>query len=498
MTRRYISVWFPHIRTDWFALSEPSLHNRPFVLRTNVHGRMVISATNIQAERCGIHVGLVLADARALVPGLEARDDVQELPDKILVALAAWCIRFTPVVSVDLPGGLLLEVTGCSHLWGGESSYMKAIESRLNARGYGVRIGMADTPGVAWAVARFGSEPLLIESGHHQRVLAALPPEALRIEAEAVQRLHKLGLHQIGQFVNMSKQVLRRRFGQVLLNQIDKALGRQPDELIPLEPPGLYLERLPCLETIMTREGIDIALETLLVTLCGRLQKEQKGLRAVLLKGYRVDGKVVEAKVGTNRPTHHVHHLMRLFEHKVSALDPGHGIELFVLEATDVEDNPVAQESLWEARGGLEDERLSELIDRLVDRGGIEVSRYVPAEHYWPERSFTKATSLSEVGLSAWKTEVLRPSYLLRNPEVIEVTAPIPDYPPMLFIHGGKVHRIVRADGPERIEQEWWLQQGQHRDYYQVEDEEGGRYWIFRLGHYHDQNYQWFIHGFFA
>lgn len=498
MTRRFISVWFPHIRTDWFALSEPSLHHRPFVLRNAVHGRMIISATNTQAERRGIQEGLVLADARALVPGLEARDDVPELAERILSELASWCIRFTPTVAVDLPHGLLMEVTGCPHLWGGEVMYMQAIQSRLNARGYDVGIGMADTPGVAWAMARFGTGTLRVESGQQQTALTALPPEALRIEQETVQRLHKLGLHKIGQFINMSRQVLRRRFGQSMLDQLDKALGWQLDELVPVVPPSVYQERLPCMEPIVTREGIDIALERLLVALCGRLQKEQKGLRRALLKGYRIDGRIVEGKVGTHRPTHHVSHLMRLFENKVALLDPGPGIELFILEATEVEENPCGQERIWQQVGGLGDERLSELIDRLVDRGGIEVSRYLPAEHYWPEWSFRKATSIEESSTSPWKTDCPRPTYLFSSPEAIEVTAPIPDYPPMLFIYGGKIHRIVRADGPERIEQEWWLQQGQHRDYYQVEDEEGQRYWIFRLGHYHDKNYQWFIHGLFA
>jgi protein ImuB len=498
MGRRFISIWFPHLRTDWFGLKERTLHERPFVLRSPVHGRMIISACNIQAERKGINTGLVLADARALVPGLEARDDVPGLSDKVLQELAVWCIRFTPVVAVDPPHGLFMEVTGCAHLWGGETSYMAAIESRLNARGYGVRIAMADTPGVAWAMARYGAEPLCVKPGEQDRALEKLPPESLRIGSEVVERLHKLGLHRIGQFVNMPKQVLRRRFGQSLLDQIEKAQGWQIDDLLPVMMPVDYEERLPCLEPIATREGIVIALEKLLMMLCGRLQKEQKGLRRLCLKGYRVDGKVAEAKIGTHRPTHHVKHLMKLFDHKISGIEPGLGIELFLLQAFDVEDNPAGQERLWESGGGLTDERLSELIDRMVDRGGIEVSRYLPAEHYWPERSYRRTTDLAETVSTPWRTDVVRPSQIWDPPQLIEVTAPIPDYPPMLFIYEGKVHRIMRADGPERIEQEWWLQQGQHRDYYQVEDEEGGRYWIFRLGHYHDKNYQWFIHGFFA
>jgi len=498
MNRRFISLWFPHLRTDAFALKDTSRHDRPFVLKASVHGRMIITAANIQAERRGIHAGLVLAVARALGSNLESCDDEMGLAGAVLLELAIWCVRFSPTVMVDEPEGLLMEVTGCAHLWGGEPDYVRSIESRLNAKGYGVRVGMADTPGVAWAVARFGSGTLTISPGLQEQVMAGLPPEAWRIDQEIVQRLHKLGLRKTGMFMNMSRRVLRRRFGQVLLDQLDKALGIQSEELVPVMPPSGCEERLPCMEPILTREGIMIALENLLLKLCGRLQKAQKGLRKVSLKGYRIDGQVVETGVGTSRPTCHVNHLIRLFEHKISTLDPGLGIELFVVEATVVEDAIPEQERLWEDRGGLDDERLSELIDRMVDRGGIEVSRYLPAEHYWPERSFRIADSIEEKPSSYWRTDVSRPVQVLAKPEHIEVTAPIPDYPPMLFVYRGNIHRIARAEGPERIEQEWWLQEGQHRDYYQVEDEQGARYWIFRRGHYHDKDFEWFIHGFFA
>jgi len=140
------------------------------------------------------------------------------------------------------------------------------------------------------------------------------------------------------------------------------------------------------------------------------------------------------------------------------------------------------------------------LIDRLAGKIGADaIHRYLPAEHYWPERSFKKSSSLIEQPTTQWKLDAPRPLRLLEAPESIEVTAPIPDYPPMLFRHKGKLHKIVKADGPERIEQEWWIEEGQHRDYYSVEDEEGCRYWLFRSGHYDaEKKPQWFVHGFFA
>jgi protein ImuB len=172
---------------------------------------------------------------------------------------------------------------------------------------------------------------------------------------------------------------------------------------------------------------------------------------------------------------------------------------LFVLEALRVEDHFPIQEEMWNGVSGLEDIRLSELVDRLTMRlGEGAVCRYLPEEHYWPERSSKATTSLQERPVTTWPTNKRRPLQILQPPEAIQVTAPIPDYPPMLFRYQGRLHTIVKADGPERIEQEWWIQQGQHRDYYCVEDEDGGRYWLFRLGHYHDKSFQWFMHGFFS
>jgi protein ImuB len=499
MGKRFVSIWFRHLTTDWFSLRQPELRDIPFVLRTPSHGRMVITSVNAIAKAKGVHVGMVLADARAIIPELEVRDDPSELIEKLLHRLAEWCIRFSPFVAVDATDGLIIDATGCTHLWGGDEAYISDIIRRLRGRHYDVRAAMADTAAVACAVARYGTPPLIIPPGMHREALLVLPPESLRLEHEAVMRLHKLGLHKISQFVDIPRQSLRRRFGPAFLTRLDMALGHTQEALEPVFPVEAYQERLPCMEPILTAEGIAIALEELLKTLCYRLQQEQKGMRNAIFKCYRVDGIMVQIDIATNRPSHHVQHLFRLFSLKIQTIEPALGIELFVLEAPKVEDHLSQQEKIWEGAGGLEDERLSELIDRLSTRVGMKsINRFVPDEHYWPERSLKAANTLTEKPSIDWRTDKLRPTQLLQKPERIEVTAPIPDYPPMLFIHHGKIHKIVKADGPERIEQEWWLQEGQHRDYYRVEDEEGQRYWLFRLGHYDDKVYQWYVHGVFA
>jgi protein ImuB len=189
-----------------------------------------------------------------------------------------------------------------------------------------------------------------------------------------------------------------------------------------------------------------------------------------------------------------------LFENKLSALRPGPGIELFILEAPKVEDHSAKQEKIWEDKCSLDNPVLAELLDRVADRNGPgSIHRYLPAELYWPERSYREATTLVQQRDTEWRMDIPRPILLLPVPERIDVTAPIPDYPPMNFRYRNNLYKIMKADGPERIEQEWWLQEGKHRDYYRVEDETGNRYWLFRSGHYEEnKTHQWYLHGFFA
>jgi protein ImuB len=500
MQKRFISIWFRYLKTDWFTRRRPSLRDKPFVLAAPDHGRMIVTSANLLAQKQGIDTGMSVADARALIPALEVLDDSPEIADRLLAGLAEWCIRYTPSVAADPPNGLLLDVTGCAHLWGGEMEYITGINNRITYFGYDIRAAMADTIGAAWAASRFGKNITVIESGQQSEALILLPPAALRLEAPAIERLEKLGLRQISQFINMPRSALRRRFGSSLLQRLDQALGHEEELIIPINPIEAYHERLPCLELIVTATGIEIALQRLLDAVCHRLQKDQKGLRSASFKGYRMDGKIQEISIGTNRASCNSKHLFKLFETRIETIEPALGIELFTLDALKVEALPAMQENLWENTMSLDNIDLCELLDRIGGKiGAANIQRYIPAGHYWPERSFDNASSINEILPATWKSGRPRPLQLFSRPEPIEVTAPIPDYPPMLFRYKGKLHKIIKADGPERIEAEWWLQDGQHRDYYCVEDEDGYRYWLFRAGHYDEaKSYQWFIHGFFA
>ena len=360
-------------------------------------------------------------------------------------------------------------------------------------------MAIADTIGAAWAVARFGKEKAIIAADEQKAAIRSLPPAALRIPTDITERLEKLGLTRIGSFMDMPRPALRRRFGVALLIQLDKALGQQIEALLPVRPVAAYEERLPAPEPIRTATGIEIALQKLLEALCARLVKEEKGLRAAVFKGYRMDKNIQQIEIGTNRPSRDAAHLFRLFEIRIATMEPALGFELFLLEATIVEDYDSEIEQLWQIGKAEHEKEVAELLDRIAGKLGKKaIHRYLPAEHYWPERSIRQATSLQETPQTMWRTDRPRPVHLLPQPEAIEVMVALPDYPPNLFHDKGKGYRISKADGPERIEREWWLEEGQYRDYYCVEDEGGRRYWLFRLGSYAETNPKWFIHGFFA
>lgn len=500
MQKRFMAIWFRYLTTDRLTLCRPELKGRPLVLATAERGRKVITAVNAEAQKQGIAAGTPVADARAMISGLEVFDEQPGHALKLLNALAGWSIRYTPFVTIDPPDGLILDISGCAHLWGGEHGYLKEIVNRLRNSGYHTHAAIADTAGTAWAISRYGKASSVIESKGQAQALLSLPPAALRLEPGVLERLHKLGMNQIKRFMDMPRSVLRRRFGNDLILRLGQALGTEDEPLFPLQPAEPYLERLPCLEPIRTAAGIEIAIQKLLHTLCRRLQQEGMGLRTAVLKCYRIDGETVQAEIGTNCASRHTEHLFKLFQHRIPSIEPALGIELFTLEAPKVEEVSRTQEALWSKNPGLNAADVTELLDRVAMRVGREaICRYLPDEHYWPERSFKVSVSVTEKPSAEWRTDRPRPVVLLKKPVRIEVTAPIPDYPPMLFIYKGRRHIIKKADGPERIEREWWLDTGEHRDYYQAEDEEGKRYWIFRSGHYSgEKDNQWFIHGFFA
>ena len=497
MSKRYLAIWFPHLLTDQMAIRQKLLKGQAYALTSLERNKEMMVHVSHQAHALGLRPHMPLADARIAVPSLQVFKYEAQQQQQLLQEMAEWFIRYTPQVAINPPDGLFLDLTGCT-VWKSETQHLAEIGERFSQK-YHIKMAIADTLGAAWALAHYHGAQIA-EPGQQLQALLHLPPSALRLEAPVLQRLAKLGFHNIDSFIHLTPSVLRRRFGHHINLRIGQALGHQPETFAPITEPEPYLERLPCLEPIQTAKGIEIAIEKLLEILCSRLQSEDLGLRKATLNAYRLDGKLQQIHIGTNQASINMKHLFGLFQLKIKQIEPDLGIELFVMNVTETEELPKQQEALWQIQTQSDIGEIAELLDRIsIKAGKNAIRRYLPQEHYWPENS-TKATNdLKEQPETAWQTHKPRPTLMLNHPEPIQVSAPIPDYPPMSFNYKGQLHRIVKADGPERIEQEWWLNEGNHRDYYQVEDQKGQRYWLFRLGHYNSQTpAQWFIHGFFA
>ena len=501
MKRRYVSIWFPHLIINWMQRNKPALTNKAFVITKSVHGKMVVVAANGIAKDAGIVNGISLADASALAHDLLTFNEEPNKPQALLHGMAIWLIRYTPLAGVSLPDGLILDISGCAHLWGGEANYVASIRKRFEDFGYYTRIAVADTIAATWGIVRYSKEDVnIIPIGEQTNALLPFPVAALQLDAETMQRLVKLGLSKISNIINIKPATLRRRFGSELLHKLGLALGNEEDFFEPVIPAIAYRQILPCMSVVLDAQGIQTALKILLQKICTQLGLAQKGLRTAIFTCHKSDRKVCSLQIQTHRASNNSQHLFKLFEDKISSLSPEPGIELFVLEATTTEALTAQQDQFFQIDHSSNTAAVALLLDRIGGKiGNQNIYRFQQSEDYWPERSFKPANILDPFTENTQISTKPRPIQLLTKPASIAVTAPVPDYPPMNFRYKGKLHKIMKADGPERIEQVWWIQEGAHRDYYVVEDEEGLRYWLFRLGHYNsNSSYQWFLHGFFA
>jgi protein ImuB len=439
-----------------------------------------------------------VAQARALVPGLDIRDSDPEADAALLTRLALFAARrWTPRAAVSSPDGLFLDLTGVAHLFGGEAAMCRRILAFCARAGFAARIAVAGTPGAAHALARFGPG-LLCPPGGEAAALAPLPLAALRAEEPVLAAARRLGLETVGDLLPLPRAPLQRRFGKTLLARLDQALGRAAEPIepvVPEEPPSAVLRFA---EPIATAEAIGAAMAILLDRLVGTLRKGALGVRRLVLLADRVDGVVQRVVVGTSRATRDVDHLRRLLCAKIETIEPGFGLDSLRLVAGRVE--PLAPEQL---SGDKPASDLSQLVDRLAGRLGPQrLYRSTAVESDVPERSVERAGPLDAV--AAWP-KWPRPVRLLSPPERVDnVVALLPDQPPRRFTWRGRAYRVARADGPERIHGEWWKRSAEAegvRDYFQVEDEEGARFWLYRRGDGVDQrtgDLSWYLHGVFG
>ena len=468
-----------------------------------------LSAVDEEAARLGLYAGQKATDALALVPELATAEAEPEADAAALTALADWCVRFSPAAAVDAPDGLFLDVAGVDHLWGGEVDLLTDLQRRLAANGLPVRCAIADTPGAAWALAHFGQDLTIAPPGEQAALLAALPPAALRLEPQTAAQIERLGLRTAGQLMAIPRGPFARRFGQGALTRLDQALGREAEALTFRRPPTPWFARLAFAEPISAPADLARVTADVATRLCARLEAEGQGGRRFEVTFHRLDGQALPLAVGLALPGRDPARIAKLFGPKLENIDPGFGIEVVTLAAYDVERISGRQVSLDATRQPTVEEGLAPLVDRLTNRLGEDrVWRAAPVESHVPERAAVRGRPLTpppKTPPRPWDPQTPRPTRLFRRPEPLEaVMALTPDDPPTQFRWRGQLHRVRRAEGPERVGEEWWrgaiedVSTRHVRDYYRVEDAEGARFWLFRAGLYGETPPKWWLHGLFG
>ena len=497
--RRYLALFLPLLPAERISRARPP--DAPFALVEKVRGAMRIAALDRAALSLGLEPGLTLADARARVPELIAFDFDPHGDAACLDWLADACDRYTPIVATDSPDGLVLDITGCTHRFGGiESALAADLVARLARIGLTARHAIAASPDAACALARHGGNDL-----------HALPVTAIRTGTDIHLALKRAGLRTIGDLAALPPAPLAARFGTDLPVLLDRILAREDVRIASRRVPPPISVEARFAEPVARTEDVLATLTQLIGEAVVALSERGEGGRGFAAALFRSDGHVARLTIETAQPARDVQILDRLFRERIDTLadplDPGFGYDLIRLDI--VATDPLSPTQLRLDGGKVAQAEMVALIDRLTVRlGRGRVRRFAPVDTHIPEQQVLELPVADAPKVSTWaKPDVceppLRPFHLFDPPHRIEVIAEVPDGPPRRFKWRRALHEVSRHEGPERIAAEWWQRAdgaGLTRDYYRVEDVRGRRFWLFRHGLYGREkpHPEWYLHGLFA
>ena len=502
----------------------------PVVVTDTIKNAIRITALDARARARGIRLNQTLGDARALVPDLDCHPADDEAVRALLLGIAGWCERYTPLVALDASPeigrdhGLFMDISGCAHLLGGEAGLVADLETRLRAQGFHVRLCLADTPGAAWAMARYG-QAHIIEEGAHGEAILPLSLSGLRLPPATVAALGRVGLKTIGCVAGLPRAPLAARYGARLMQRLDQALGRESEAISPIMPVAELSTERRLAEPVTHQEEVGHLIAALAAGIIEPLERRGLGLRRCRVRLFRVDGQVSELSIQTARPLRDARMISRLFAERIAGLhddlDAGFGFDLIRLDIVQADPFEGIQSEIMahHAAGQGQDA----LLDRLGARLGLDrVQRFVLADTHIPERSFGRqpvagsgsaapaarrpgsgnaALAVAHLPEVAGET-ITRPLILFDRPELIQTIAEVPDGPPLRFRWRNVSYEVARSEGPERIACEWWRdgRGARTRDYFRVEDHQGYRFWMFRHGLYGRETGDpaWYMHGLFA
>ena len=508
--RRILALWLPRLPTDRLIRREPSRSEKPLVVSHKANNALYVHGLNRPAQKLGLYKGQPLANARAMVQPLSIVPADEKADAALLEHIADWCDRFTPQVTLDPPDGLLLDITGAAHLFGGEAQMLATVTGLIARQSFTVRGAIAGTSLAAHALARHASGMIALP-GRDAEMITPLSITALDPGDKALRALRHAGLKTIGMVAQRRQSELAERLGRNFVMRLRVLLGAEEQPLQPRRPlPDLMAEQRFA-EPIISEDSIAASLLSLAQSLSGIMEREGKGARLLGAAFFRADGKVERIAIRSGAPLRDPKIMLRLLRQKLDALadplDPGFGFDLIRLEALLAEETQpvtVSFDSNENARC-----QIAFLVDRLAARfGDAQVQRFVPQATHIPEAAAVAVPAQDREFTSddAWvlKRQVgdppRRPLRLLEKPEEVSaVVASVPDGAPSRFRWRQCLHEVKRAEGPERIAMEWWKKEGLTRDYFRVETRDGQRFWLYRDGLFHQVGApRWYLQGIFS
>lgn len=504
--RRVLSVYLPLWPVERIARRLGRRERRlpvPVLLVETKAQRQLVAHACAPSLRAGVRPGMSLAHARALLntnsPVVANHEPHKDAAG--LVALARWAIRWSPVVSADPPDGLLIDITGCAHLFGGERALVDALRAALQRLRLTARCVVASTVGAAWGVARFGPRPCaIIEDGRECDALDTLTVHALRLDHVAVAGLAEIGVMRVGQLLALPRTHLPARYGAQVIRRIDQALGQEAERIArTMEAPD-FRAALELPGGTTQHEAITSATRLVLADLARQLEQYESGLRQLDAHFARLDAQTLTITVQVSRPTRSAKHLWRLLAPKVERLHLGYGVEGIELTALRVTRIAHTQTTLIDDRANdrHDEQAFAQMLDTIASRIGHDrLCRAVLRESHRPERAavmmplHAPQPEARPADVPVTFADRPRPSRLFETPEPANGIALSPDGPVMMLAWRGRDHRIIQSIGPERVSGEWWRSREGGRDYFRVQDEGGRWLWAFRDG----RTGAWFIHG---
>ena len=549
--RRILSLWFPRLGAERLIRRQPVLADQPLGVVQEQANMQVITSLNGVAQDHGLQVGQPVRDAHAMCPGLLTHPRSPAGEVRFLEALQRWAGKFSPWVAPEDGDALVVDLTGCAHLFGGETDLMQVVQDDCTDLGLSVLMGLADTRGAAWALARFagratgsdrsgdaidqearatrsragkrrhwtkgGAAPVvrarandsirIAPSGQTYSALSPLPIAALRLEPEIAAQLGRLGLRRVGDLLGQPRAGLARRFGRGLVMRLDQAMGSAPEPVSPAKPPDHFAVRMTLPDPIGLAEDVMAGIDRLLPRLCKSLEDKGKGVRRVALQAYRSDHAVEVVEVGLARPSFDLHRIRPLLEMKIEEIDAGFGIDMLRLVAVQVEPvHDVMAVGHLQAGAAVQARlnnanALDDLVGRLGARVGLDaIRRLHPGDSHIPEKSHKiLAAAWSKPHEGPWPAPSNPRPMLMWHPEPVHAPA-VPRLPQTFRWRGRDLTRL-RALGPERIAPEWWLDdpnwRSGTRDYWVADTEDGQRLWLF-FAHGGGMSPGWFCQGSFA